>query len=755
MKRFDKNKQLRKLHNRKNNSNTKIITIVLSITILVGAIIYFTFARFESSQNYSLISGTATIIEQTIPEKMMSLAAKGATDLIYDGTDSLGEYGTTDNNLRYTGLTPNNYIYYNCSTSVPGEMNDETCEKWRIIGLFNNVEDKDGNLVSRVKIIRDESLGKYSFDTSTESVNYGGGISQWGESTYNDGTTYEGADIMRELNTDYLGNITVATDGKWYSAYNDEKESNMPSSTLNEYAQEMIEPVVWHAGATEFYEKIVLSYESEKNSSSWRGTDNSQYQNDTVVRNSRWFGKVGLMNFSDFAYSTAGGSKINYKTCIANGLYYWSFNSDFKDCYENTWINSEEAWTMNFRPGASAGIFTNLRVLPGAPGNSSSVAIKPAVYLKDSITILSGNGSSTNPYKLKYEPKIIKYFKELNTNDLEYDGVETLGDNGTPDNNLRYVGANPNNYVYFNCSTTDSANMNSSTCETWRIVGIFNNIENSKGIKAPRIKIKKDKSIGSYSWDSSDSTINRGFGINQWGESTYTNGDPYEGADIMRELNTDYLGNITVGTDGKWYNGSNNSKTNMPSKMLSASAVDMIEEVKWNLGSPNINEYHSLIQSNEMINSLDVYKGERSNYIDKVCANDTNCSDLVKRQTSWTGKVALIYASDYLYATSGGTNLSKDTCLSINITKWYYQSGLTNSTECNINSWLNTPSFAYTLTVNHEESALYIYSVNVYAQIVGQIMSNSSPVLPALYLKNNISIIGGNGTSANPYKLSF
>ena len=37
--------------------------------------------------------------------------------------------------------------------------------------------------------------------------------------------------------------------------------------------------------------------------------------------------------------------------------------------------------------------------------------------------------------------------------------------------NIRYYGANPNNYIYFNCS--DYSNQTSSTCETWRIIGVF------------------------------------------------------------------------------------------------------------------------------------------------------------------------------------------------------------------------------------------------------------------------------------------
>ena len=51
------------------------------------------------------------------------------------------------------------------------------------------------------------------------------------------------------------------------------------------------------------------------------------------------------------------------------------------------------------------------------------------------------------------------------------------------------------------------------------------------------IKIRRAESLGTYSWDSSDSSTNSGDGINQWGPS-----GSYEGADLMRELNTDYLG---------------------------------------------------------------------------------------------------------------------------------------------------------------------------------------------------------------------
>ena len=55
---------------------------------------------------------------------------------------------------------------------------------------------------------------------------------------------------------------------------------------------------------------------------------------------------------------------------------------------------------------------------------------------------------------------------EYITNLLEYDG-EGLKIDNTSDANIRYYGANPNNYVSFNN-------------ELWRIIGVFGNIEDKK-----------------------------------------------------------------------------------------------------------------------------------------------------------------------------------------------------------------------------------------------------------------------------------
>ena len=94
---------------------------------------------------------------------------------------------------------------------------------------------------------------------------------------------------------------------------------------------------------------------------------------------------------------------------------------------------------------------------------------------------------------------------------------------GTTDSNFRFVGNNTKNYVKFNN-------------ELWRVIGIFNTTD-VDGNYAKRIKLIRDKSLYQdlniyLSWDSSDSSINNGTGINEWSQ-----------ADLMKLLNEGYENN--------------------------------------------------------------------------------------------------------------------------------------------------------------------------------------------------------------------
>jgi hypothetical protein len=503
----------------------------------------------------------------------------------------------------------------------------------------------------------------------------------------------------------------------------------------------MIEPVYWHSGAIEDEDKIATAYEKEKNSTDWRGTTNNQYSNDTVIRNNRWLGKVGIMSFSDYAFSTVGGSNIKYKTCLFNGLYYWDFNENFSDCRDNTWVHNERTWTMTFRNDSGSGIIAHPDVMPGVPGVSSGFAIKPAVYLKDSITIVSGNGSSTNPYKLAYYPKLSDHIISQASVDenLKYDGTDSLGEYGTSDNNLRYTGLTPNNYVYYNCSTTKKNEMNDETCEKWRIIGLFNNVEDKDGNLTSRVKIIRDESLGMYAYDTSTNSVNRGVGVSQWGESTYTNGSPYEGSDIMRELNTDYLGNITIGTDGKWYSGNVDKKDNdMPSTTLNEYAQEMIEPVIWHTGA--IGYYLKI---------ADTYEEEKNKPNWRGDGNSQLQNDTVVRSNRWLGKVGLMNFTDYAFSTAGGSTIKYKTCVANGLYYWDFNNDLE---ECRANSWISNEN---SWTINTREGTSYgvITHTGVIPGTPG--LPSSYSIKPSVYLKDGITIVSGEGTSTNPYKLSL
>ena len=326
--------------------------------------------------------------------------------------------------------------------------------------------------------------------------------------------------------------------------------------------------------------------------------------------------------------------------------------------------------------------------------------------------------------------------------------TDELLTDATTDNNLRYVGSNPNNYVEFNG-------------ELWRIIGVMNNVKTSTGTTTTLLKIKRAEVLGYYSWDttvgsSTDSGCtgtNCGDGINQWGAS-----GSYEGADLMRELNTDYLGTLTVGTDGKWFNGNNNSKSaDKPSSTLSSDAQNMIETVVWNLGSPSNN--NGTYDSNWSNSSTGVtaptsYARERANTNGKVCSSGSWCNDTVTRTSTWTGKVGLFYPSDYLYATAGGSTTSRNLCLT---TPMYIWNDLAIR-DCKDNDWLKPrSSWEWTLSpfANSSGSNIVFFVTSggdVYHY--GNAYSTFG-VSPVVFLKSNISITNGDGSSANPYVLGL
>ena len=278
--------------------------------------------------------------------------------------------------------------------------------------------------------------------------------------------------------------------------------------------------------------------------------------------------------------------------------------------------------------------------------------------------------------------------------------------------NIRYYGANPNNYIYFNCS--DYKNQSSSTCETWRIIGIVDG----------KMKIIRGSQIGSYSWDTSDSSTNSGYGVNEWSQ-----------ADLMKLLNSGYDSESVGGSlywnakSGTCYNGSSNATTscNFTSTGLKNDTTrNMIAETTYYTRGHN---------------SSSIFVGAM---YDKERVSGTVVSATPTRTLTWTGKVAVAYPSDYGYAAD--------------LSLCQKQLGSYNDATCTANNWMKNiiaPNYGWLLT----PGSGYAYNAwGVYSS--GRVNNGDSVayiaggVAPVLSLTSELDIGSGSGTSSSPYQLS-
>ena len=342
------------------------------------------------------------------------------------------------------------------------------------------------------------------------------------------------------------------------------------------------------------------------------------------------------------------------------------------------------------------------------------------------VKIIKNNEEYIYKFSLDYQ-YLLEHIIDL------YSSEETRTSNGlkkdnTPDQNIRYYGSDPNNYVRFNN-------------ELWRIIGVF----------GENIKLVRSEKLGNLSWDSSESTINSGYGINQWGESTDTNGNSYAGSDLQVYLNNMYYGGVEV----MCYKTSNNTTITCPTKMLDEISKSLIDNHTWNTGAINLNDSTIVnLQSYEM-NTVPFYNAERGTVNGKICSSGNYCNnDVVTRTTTWTGYVGLPYPTDYSYASSESVCETNMNAGNINIQKQIY------NMTCKKNNWMHHGSTmqegSWTLsTVAHPNRAFGIWFIYGGGLVGDERASLPLMVFPSVYLKSKVKIESGTGTSSNPYILKL
>ena len=286
--------------------------------------------------------------------------------------------------------------------------------------------------------------------------------------------------------------------------------------------------------------------------------------------------------------------------------------------------------------------------------------------------------------------------------------------------NIRYYGANPNNYIYFNCS--DYSNQTSSTCETWRIIGVFDG----------KLKLIRGSQIGKYSWDNKNTSTGA---ENDAGKNDWTT------ARLMKLLNPSNYYKVDSNDNnlgqslyynsasGKCYSGQNNATVDCDftsTGIKNAETRNMIAETTYNLGGWNSNSVYSN-QIYEYERGTTVYSG---------------------RPTTWKGKIALAYPSDYGYAAD--LNQCKDktlydydnrTCTSNNWMKAIITNNGSNT------GWLLTPRSGSSSNAWYVNSGGFVSRDSIAYVAYGAV--------PVLSLSSELGIeSGGDGSSSKPYKLS-
>ena len=217
-------------------------------------------------------------------------------------------------------------------------------ELWRIIGVFNIKSSVSGSTQKRLKIVRTESLGDTPWDLKNTN--------NWSTSS-----------IQTYLNSTYYNTLTIET-------------------------QNLIENSYWNLGGSSITNTASAFYQSERGTTVYEGHP------------TYWIGKIGLMYPSDYLYATSGGTTISKQTCLSNELDW----SNLSDCYNNDYLynaNLYYYWTLtphnndpyNVICVKTTGYLSN--VLAYSP-----YSVLPVLYLKSTVEITGGDGTSENPYTL-------------------------------------------------------------------------------------------------------------------------------------------------------------------------------------------------------------------------------------------------------------------------------------------------------------------------------------------------------------------
>ncbi len=292
---------------------------------------------------------------------------------------------------RYIGNDPYNYVYFNCDELQEGvEYNyAESCEVWRIIGVFDvereiddeeNPGEKKTITEQRIKLVRGNT-----FETDMK----------WDSSQKNDWTN---ASLQLFLNNSYLNRTDDAS-----------------SYGLKPSANSMIDEAKYYLGSiSSDYNDTARYGSTEKIYGEERGNVVCIACNNNIDKLT-WTGKVSLMYPSDEYMTYAKGvDEVCYNDPSSCSPKDSNGNSRENPGYPGkSWVynsNHKASWflidyVVLISPSVAnrynSCIILNNGVFSGGGITSVEYSVRPVVYLSSSVQIFDGDGSEGNPYKLK------------------------------------------------------------------------------------------------------------------------------------------------------------------------------------------------------------------------------------------------------------------------------------------------------------------------------------------------------------------
>ena len=274
---------------------------------------------------------------------------------------------------RYRGASPKNHVTFNN-------------EVWRIIGVFPT-DDGTGNIENRIKLIRNESIGKDSWDEGTTAYNY----------TKNDNLML--LQDNNKLKVEYLEKtnkydvMLTAPDAcggvnNWARPASLNTELNTTYlNSLDSTSKSMIGNTKYYLGSynkTAIQKDVMYQYERKIQNT----TSNKFYYG---TNPNSWVGELGLMYASDYGYAVSDECtqtlyNYNNATCKNNN---WLFKVN------SEWILPPSANSSSSASGVFSGGIVSMSVV-----NNFQYGVRPVLYLTSSAKITGGNGTIGSPYTL-------------------------------------------------------------------------------------------------------------------------------------------------------------------------------------------------------------------------------------------------------------------------------------------------------------------------------------------------------------------